>query len=50
VIVVSTELDELLELSDRIGVMFSGELSGIIDNHENAEAQIGRLMTGAKAA
>jgi simple sugar transport system ATP-binding protein len=49
-IVISTELDELLELCDRIGVMFGGELSGIIDNQANAEAQIGRLMTGAKAA
>ena len=49
-IVISTELDELLELCDRIGVMFGGELSGIVDNQANAEAQIGRLMTGAKAA
>ena len=48
-IVISTELDELLELCDRIGVMFGGELSGIVDNHGNAEVQIGRLMTGANA-
>jgi ABC-type uncharacterized transport system ATPase subunit len=50
IIVISTELDELLELCDRVGVMFGGELSGIVDNHGNAETQIGRLMTGAKAA
>ena len=49
-IVISTELDELLELCDRIGVMFAGEISGIVDNRVGAEAQIGRLMTGAKAA
>lgn len=49
-IVISTELDELLELCDRIGVMFGGEMTGIVDNHESAEAEIGRLMTGAKAA
>ncbi len=49
-IVISTELDELLELCDRIGVMFAGELSGIVDNQPSVEAQIGRLMTGAKAA
>jgi len=48
-IVISTELDELLELCDRIGVMFGGELSGIVDNRAGAEARIGRLMTGAKA-
>ena len=49
-IVISTELDELTELCDRIGVMFGGEMAGIVDNQANAEAQIGRLMTGAKAA
>ena len=49
-IVISTELDELTELCDRIGVMFGGEITGIVDNQANAEAQIGRLMTGAKAA
>ena len=48
-IVISTELDELIELSDRIGVMFDGEMSGIVDNRAGAEAEIGRLMTGARA-
>ncbi len=46
-IVISNELDELLELSDRIGVMFQGRLAGIVDNKANAERQIGLLMTGA---
>ena len=32
VIVISTDLDELLEVSDRIGVMFQGRLAGIVDN------------------
>lgn len=49
-IVISTELDELLELSDRIGVIFNGEMSGIVEKHAGAESEIGRLMTGAKAA
>ena len=49
-IVISTELDELLELSDRIGVMFAGEMSGIVSNHPGARTEIGRLMTGAKVA
>ena len=44
------ELDELIELCDRIGVMFRGALSGIVGNAAGAEAQIGRLMTGAEAA
>jgi ABC-type uncharacterized transport system ATPase subunit len=37
----------LLELSDRIGVMFQGRLAGIVENAANAERQIGLLMTGA---
>jgi simple sugar transport system ATP-binding protein len=46
-IVISNELDELLELADRIGVMFQGQLAGIVENAANAERQIGLLMTGA---
>jgi simple sugar transport system ATP-binding protein len=46
-IVISTELDELLDLSNRVGVMFQGRLAGIVDNAANAERQIGLLMTGA---
>ena len=50
VIVISTDLDELLEVSDRIGVMFQGRLAGIVQNGPEAERDIGRLMTGAAAA
>jgi simple sugar transport system ATP-binding protein len=46
-IVISTDLDELLEISDRIGVMFQGRLAGIIDNAADAERRVGSLMTGA---
>jgi len=46
-IVISTELDELIEVSERIGVMFQGRLTGIVANEENAEQKIGMLMTGA---
>ncbi len=49
-LVISTELDELLEVSDRIAVMFEGRLVGIVDNEPGAERRIGLLMTGAKAA
>ena len=48
-IVISTDLDELLEVSDRIGVMFQGRLAGIVDNDEEAGDKIRRLMTGAAA-
>jgi ABC-type uncharacterized transport system ATPase subunit len=49
-IVISTDLDELLEISDRIGVMFQGRLAGIVDNAGDAERQVASLMTGAAAA
>ncbi len=46
-IVISTELDELLELSDRIGVLYQGRLAGILENGPDVERHIGLLMTGA---
>jgi len=50
VIMISTDLDELLEISDRIGVMFQGRLAGIVANDDDAGNQIRRLMTGAGAS
>jgi general nucleoside transport system ATP-binding protein len=50
VIVISTDLDELLEISDRIGVMFQGRLAGIVENSDGAGNRVRRLMTGAAAA
>jgi simple sugar transport system ATP-binding protein len=50
VIMISTDLDELLEISDRIGVMYQGRLAGIVDNDDGAGHQVRRLMTGATAA
>ena len=47
---ISTDLDELLEVSDRIGVMFQGRLAGIVANDDAALDRIRRLMTGAAAA
>ncbi len=49
-IVISTDLDELLEISDRIGVMYQGGLAGIVENGPEVERKVGLLMTGAKAA
>ena len=48
-IVISTELDELIEVCDRIGVMFLGRLAGIVSNEDGAERAIGLLMTGAES-
>jgi general nucleoside transport system ATP-binding protein len=43
-VLISTELEELLELADRIGVMHGGRLVGIVENADNAEARVGQLM------
>jgi len=50
VIVISTDLDELFEISDRIGVMFQGHMAGVVENDDAAADKIRRLMTGAAAA
>ena len=49
-IVISTELDELMELCDRVGVFYQGELRGTVENRQGAEESIGLLMTGGAAA
>lgn len=48
-IVISTELDELLELSNRIAVMSQGRIVGIVENDANARQRIGELMSGVAA-
>jgi simple sugar transport system ATP-binding protein len=49
VLLISTELDELIELSDRIAVMSRGRLAGIVGNDEGARLRVGELMIGAAA-
>ncbi len=46
-VLISTELDELLELSDRIAVLYRGRLVGVLENQGDIELALGRLMTGA---
>jgi len=46
VMMVSTELDELIELSDRILVMFEGEVMGIVDQKDATRETLGPLMAG----
>ena len=47
VLVVSSELDEILALSDRVIVMNAGRISGELPIAECSEAALGRLMGGA---
>lgn len=46
VLLISTELDELLELCDRIAVMDGGKIVDIVANGEHARTDVGRLMIG----
>jgi general nucleoside transport system ATP-binding protein len=46
VILISSELDELLELSDRIGVMFNGRLVAVLNRSEATIETVGALMLG----
>jgi ABC-type branched-subunit amino acid transport system ATPase component len=48
VLLVSVELDEILSLSDRILVMFNGEMMGEISTEEADERKIGLLMAGIR--
>jgi simple sugar transport system ATP-binding protein len=47
VVVVSEDIDELLDLSDRIVVLHDGRIAGIVSPAEADRYEIGRLMLGA---
>ncbi|MEZ5906999.1 MAG: ABC transporter ATP-binding protein [Geminicoccaceae bacterium] len=49
VLLISTDLEELLDVADRIAVMAAGRLTGIVANDEGARARIGALMIGEAA-
>jgi simple sugar transport system ATP-binding protein len=48
VLLVSFELDEIFNLSDRIAVMNSGELIDVVNTHETNEEKVGLMMAGVK--
>jgi simple sugar transport system ATP-binding protein len=45
-LVISTDLEELLVLSDRVAVLSRGRLMGIVANRPGAEQEVGALMIG----
>ncbi|HUN22969.1 MAG TPA: ABC transporter ATP-binding protein [Anaerolineales bacterium] len=47
VLLVSTELDEVMKLSDRIAVMFDGKVTAIVERSAVTKEQVGLLMAGA---
>lgn len=46
VLLVSTELDEIMQLSDRIAVMYRGQILAIVDAKTTTRESIGLLMAG----
>ncbi|MDX6561471.1 MAG: ral nucleoside transport system ATP-binding protein [Gaiellales bacterium] len=48
-LVISTDLEELLGLCDRIAVLYQGRLVGTFDNGPGAAERIGELMVGSRA-
>ena len=49
VLLISSELSEVLALSDRIGVMLRGRLVDVLDAADATETRLGLLMSGGRA-
>jgi len=48
-LLISEDLDELLLISDRIAVLYRGQILGILDRKDFDKYAIGRLMSGIRA-
>ncbi|MBO9128885.1 ABC transporter ATP-binding protein [Bacillus sp. 165] len=48
VLLISLELEEILNVSDRIAVIYEGEIVGIVNAKETNEQELGLLMAGGK--
>lgn len=49
-LLLSEDLDELLLICDRIGVMYRGEIVGTLNREQFEKYEIGRMMSGVKTA
>jgi simple sugar transport system ATP-binding protein len=49
ILLISSELDEIFELSDRILVMYKGTITFETDTHETTKSEVGLYMAGAGA-
>jgi len=47
VLLVSLELDEIMNVSDRIAVIYEGKIVGVVDAKEATEQQLGLMMAGS---
>ena len=50
VLLISEDLDELFSLADRIAVLNSGRVMGVVDTGAATREQIGLMMAGKQAA
>src|SRR5207245_2458093 len=48
VLLISAELDEIMSLSDRIAVMYKGEVLDIVEGRAATRERLGLLMAGVK--
>ncbi len=49
ILLISADLEEILSLSDRIAVIYEGEIVDVLDPKKTDEKEIGFLMTGSAA-
>ncbi|MGL4609623.1 MAG: ABC transporter ATP-binding protein [Trueperaceae bacterium] len=50
VLLISEDLDELFKLSDRIAVIFAGQIVGIVETDKASLEDVGLMMAGSKVA
>jgi simple sugar transport system ATP-binding protein len=49
ILLISSDLEEIMALSDRIAVMYEGRITGVLRREEANEGNVGLLMTGQTA-
>ena len=47
IMLISEDLDEIVELSDRIAVLYEGRVVGVVDAATASYEQLGLMMAGA---
>ena len=47
-LLISEDLDEIQALSDRVVVMFGGQIMGIVDSQETTIGELGLMMAGER--
>ena len=50
ILLISSDLEDIMALSNRIAVMYEGRITGVLQREEAGEENVGLLMTGQTAA